>query len=226
MKLASVGYTPIRTTGELCDEDGRFESMGNYAGGKVEAVLFDFDGTLVDTMPLHFEAYRRAFERAGVVLSPEDFYSNIGGKASETIPKFLRGRTARVGVEELHREKKRILLELIEEKAPEFLESAKLVGVFKSFVPVALVSSGARQGIDRILARLDSTALFDVIVCGEDAPRGKPAPDLFLEAAGRLHVRPSECLVFEDTDDGVAAARAAGMRYVDVRRMVPRSYNG
>ena len=83
---------------------------------------------------------------------------------------------------------------------------------------VALCSSGSRPGIELILERLVWRSLFDVVVTGEDVAAGKPAPDLFLVAAERLGVAPAGCFVFEDTDDGVAAARAAGMEVFDVRR--------
>jgi HAD superfamily hydrolase (TIGR01509 family) len=181
-------------------------------------LIFDFDGTLVDTMPIHYEAYRRTFAEVGLELAADDFYANIGGKASETIPRFLGGRSCARSVPELHARKQAIAAELLRSEPIPVLASAELLHAFRARHPIALASSGSRSGIEILLERLGWRAHFDAIVTGEDAPRGKPAPDLFLIASERIAMAPPHCLVFEDTDDGVAAARAAGMAVFDVRK--------
>jgi len=181
------------------------------------AVIFDFDGTLVDTMPVHYEAYRQAFAAAGIDLSREDFFGSIGGNARETIPKMLRGRSCSLSIAELHANKKRLVNDLFASGPIQILETAKLLEVFAGRLPMALASSGSRAGIEILLARFGWQKHFKAVICGEDALHGKPAPDLFLLAAERLGVRPAECIVFEDTDAGVAAAVNAGMRPFDVR---------
>jgi HAD superfamily hydrolase (TIGR01509 family) len=181
-------------------------------------LIFDFDGTLVDTMPIHYRAYRAAFAEAGVDLAEADFYPHIGGKASETIPKFLRGRPCRASVAELHARKQAIAAELLLRDDIPVLAAAELLAACRGALPIALASSGSRSGIELVLERLGWRTWFDAIVTGTDAPRGKPAPDLFLLAAEQIRVAPARCVVFEDTDDGVAAARAAGMAVFDVRR--------
>jgi len=181
-------------------------------------LVFDFDGTLVDTMPLHYLAYQRTFAEVGIELLPEDFYGNIGGKASETIPRFLGGRTCARSVEELHARKQELARQLLRTEPIPVLAAAELLTMFRGALPIALASSGSRSGIDAVLDRLGWGGYFDVIVTGAEVTRGKPAPDLFLLAAERLGVAPARCLVFEDTDDGVAAARAAQMAVFDVRR--------
>ncbi|MEZ4365363.1 MAG: HAD family phosphatase [Kofleriaceae bacterium] len=183
-------------------------------------MVFDFDGTLVDTMPLHYEAYRRTFAEAHLELTPEDFYGNIGGSARETIPRFLRGRSCARSVQELHARKKEIVAELFATAEVPRLATAMLLPLLHRRIKLALASSGSRPGIELLLTRLDWVRYFDVVVTGEDAARGKPAPDLFLLAARGLDLDPARCLAFEDTDDGVAAAEAAGMTVFDVRRAV------
>jgi beta-phosphoglucomutase-like phosphatase (HAD superfamily) len=107
------------------------------------------------------------------------------------------------------------------------LATAALLPVLHGRLPIALASSGSRSGIELVLRRLDWNRYFHAVVTGADAAHGKPAPDLFLLAAERIAVAPARCLVFEDTDDGVAAARAAGMAVFDVRRAVaPSSLEG
>lgn len=184
----------------------------------IKAAIFDFDGTLVDTMPLHYEAYRRVFAELGVDLSRADFFGNIGGKASETIPRFLNGRTVAVGTTEIHRRKKGVVGELLRTEPIVVLEAAQLLRVLKPHLKLAIASSGSRAGIDVVMGRLGWSALFEAVVSGEDVAAGKPAPECFLKAASLLGVDPAACMVFEDTDDGVAAARAAGMQVFDVRR--------
>jgi len=184
-----------------------------------DAVLFDFDGTLVDTMPLHFEAYRRTFGEMGLELTHADFFRNIGGTALETIPKFLRGRSTTWTVVEIHERKKRALAEILEDCPLSPLPISRLLPLLHGRVPMAVATSGARPGVSRMIARLGWERFFGAVVSAEDVRRGKPAPDLFAEAARRLGVDPRRCLVFEDTDDGAAAGRAAGATVVDVRAM-------
>jgi beta-phosphoglucomutase-like phosphatase (HAD superfamily) len=197
--------------------------MSQSTNNTIAAAIFDFDGTLVDTMPLHFEAYRRVLAELDIVLSADDFYANIGGNARETIPKFLRGRHCPYSTDEIHARKKEMVNRLLVESPIPILETAKLLPVFSRRLPMALVSSGSRPGIEIVLARLDWEQYFSVVITGEDAARGKPSPDLFLLAADKLNVPPGTCIVFEDTDAGLEAARGAGMRPFDVRATLAAS---
>jgi beta-phosphoglucomutase family hydrolase len=197
--------------------DIRQQQPSAFEARPIEAAIFDFDGTLVDTMPLHYQAYRHVLAEVDIELTPEDFYGNIGGNARETISKFLRGRSCALTPGEIHARKKQRVNELLAAQSIRVLETAKLLDVFLGTLPMALASTGSRAGIEIVLDRLDWRRYFAAIVTGEDAQRGKPAPDLFLLAAERLGVRPDACLVFEDTDAGIEAAMSAGMRAFDVR---------
>jgi HAD superfamily hydrolase (TIGR01509 family) len=190
---------------------------------RFDAVLFDFDGTLVDTMPIHFEAYRRVFAEMQLELTHDDFYSNIGGSGLETIPLFLRGREAPWSTTDIHRRKKELLLALLDDLELQPLPTAHLLPLLHGRVPMAVATSGARIGVEKMLDRLGWRRYFAAVVTAEDVARGKPAPDLFAAAAAGLGVSPAACLAFEDTDDGVAAARAAGCQVVDVRSVAAPS---
>ena len=183
----------------------------------IDAVIFDFDGTLVDTMPVHFEAYRRTFAEMNLELTREAFYESIGGNARETIPKLLAGRAAPLDLAAIHQRKKQIVSELLTSEPIPVLPAAQLLSAFAGRLPIALASSGSRPGIELVLERFGWRDYFSAIVTGEDVPNGKPAPDLFLRAAEKLGVPAKTCLVFEDTTPGVEAAAAAGMRVFDVR---------
>lgn len=188
-----------------------------HAENPIAAAIFDFDGTLVDTMPLHFEAYRRVLAEVDIELAPADFFDHIGGNARETIPKFLRGRLCPLSIQDIHDRKKQLVNRLLAECPIPILETAKLLPLFARTMRVALVSSGSRPGVEIVLSRLGWDRYFAVVITGEDAPRGKPAPDLFLLAAQKLQVAPESCIVFEDTQAGLEAAERAGMRPFDVR---------
>ena len=193
-------------------------AVDGASGARIAGVIFDFDGTLVDTMPLHFEAYRRTFLEMGIVLSASHFYAAIGGSARETIPKFLGERKPPWSIEQIHVRKKQLLMDVLASNELTILPCGLLLEAFARRLPVGLASSGSRPGIEYMLAKLGWTDLFDAVVTGEDAAKGKPDPALFLLAAKLIGVDCRRCLAFEDTDDGVAAARAAGMRVFDVRR--------
>ena len=136
-------------------------------------------------MPLHFEAYRRVLADLGIELTRDVFFSNIGGTGRETIPKLLGGRPTSLSVDEIHHRKKALVNEVFANQPIVVLETAKLLPALYGRFPMALASSGTRQGIEIVLRRLDWMKYFEVIITGEDAQRGKPSPDLFLVAAER-----------------------------------------
>jgi HAD superfamily hydrolase (TIGR01549 family) len=192
---------------------------------KIQAILFDFDGTLVNTMPLHFHAYKTVFAAIGIDLKPEEFYNNIGGKAAETIIKFLDGRKSSISINEIHAQKKIVLQELIDEQEIITLEAAKLLPVMAPHFRLGLVSSGASQGIKKMLNKLQWEEYFEVVISGDDVEHGKPDPESYLLAANKLSVFPADCLVFEDTDEGILSAEKAGMVTFDVRKTFPKIEN-
>ena len=183
---------------------------------KFQAVAFDFDGTLVDTLHLHYEAYRRTFEEMNFELNPNDFYSNIGGKATEAIPLFLGERKAPWSIADIHSRKKKLVKQLFDSEPLRILPTSNLIPMFAGRVPLALVSSGSRPGILQILERLGWTEHFDAIVTGEDTETSKPDPAPYLLAARLLSTDPSQMAAFEDTEAGIASAKNAGFTVFDV----------
>ena len=132
----------------------------------VEAVVFDFDGTLVDTLPLHCQSYIETFAEIGLTVEPDVFYSNLGGAGRETIPKLLAGRPCPLSVTELHARKKEKINVKFRTDPIRLLGTARLLELFAGRRRLALCSAGARAGIEILLGRLGWDRLFETVVTG------------------------------------------------------------
>ena len=185
----------------------------------IKAIIFDCDGTLADTMPLHWRAWQVISARHKIQL-PEDRFYALGGVPSREIAKMLSAEQG-LGLDHLAvaREKEAEYLPLIAQVEP----INAVVGIARENfgkVPMAVASGGTKRSIEQVLGHLGIRNLFQEVVTSEDVTRQKPAPDIFLEAARRLGVPPRECRAYEDTELGMQAIRAAGMEAVDVRTLV------
>ncbi len=185
---------------------------GDFAG-----YIFDCDGTLVDTMPLHYRAWNLAMQRCGLrgELSEELFYS-LGGVPTRRVAELMGAHYGlTLDPDRVFVEKEEIFIELqhdlrvIEPVAAFAREIAKRA-------PVSVASGGPKPIVRDTLARTGLLELFPIVVTPEDVKHGKPAPDLFLLAAEKMGVAAGRCLVFEDAQPGVEAAKAAGMQWVFV----------
>jgi HAD superfamily hydrolase (TIGR01509 family) len=183
------------------------------------AYIFDCDGTLADTMPLHYRAWRRLVGEYGGPFSEVLFY-RLGGKPTEQILELLRDEHG-LKVADTHsaaRRKEGYFVAMIHEVAP-IEPVVRIARRWHTIKPLAVVSGGFRKNVEMTLDAIGIRPLFDAVVCVEDYERGKPFPDPFLQAARLINVPAGDCLVFEDSPLGVQAAEAAGMQYV----LVPRS---
>ena len=188
------------------------------------ALIFDCDGTLADTMPIHYRAWMRILPPLGIPFGEVRFYQ-LGGMPTGKIIRLLSDETGipvpEAAVDGLVQEKEAIFLSLLHEVEP----LAGIVGIaerFRGRLPIAVASGGYRSVVRQTLAAIGIDDWFDAMVCAEDTANHKPEPDVFLEAAKRLgDIPPDACVVFEDTDIGLEAARRAGMHGVDVRAWAP-----
>ena len=181
-----------------------------------DALLFDCDGTLADTMPAHYRAWRTVTDRHGLAFDEDRFYA-LAGMPS---PSIVRTLAAEVGVaidaDHAAGMKEASFLEHLPHVRP--IDPVVAVALrARGRVPIAVVTGGHRHVCGRILGHIGLADVFDTIVASEDTPRHKPDPDPFLEAARRLGARPERCVVWEDSDLGIEAARRAGMEWIDVR---------
>ncbi len=190
-----------------------------------QALIFDCDGTLTDSMPIHYVAWRTTLARHGIEF-PEDRFYEMGGIPTDKIIEILSLEQGVVGdVAAIAAEKERAFLETIGDVEPNRPVCEIAIGHHRR-MPMAVASGGIRSVVIDQLIRIAMRDYFETIVAAEDTALHKPEPDVFLEAAKRLGVSPKGCLVFEDTDIGIEAARRAGMDFVDVRTMAPPADGG
>jgi len=181
-----------------------------------EALIFDCDGTLVDTMPAHYEAWCAALAPVGIEFSRERFYALAGVPTVTIVETLAREQGITCDAVVTAHDKDRRFLPLIDRVVPIELVVA-IARREHGHRKLAVASGGFRSVVQRTLEIVGIAELFDTIVAAEDVTRGKPAPDVFLRAAERLGVEPSRSIVYEDADLGLEAARAAGMACVDIR---------
>ncbi|MDH6611840.1 HAD superfamily hydrolase (TIGR01509 family) [Streptomyces sp. SAI-208] len=182
------------------------------------AVIFDLDGTLVDSEPNYYEAGRRTLAEHGVPdFTWADHQRYVGISTRETVTRWKSLYGLRASVAELLADKNRRYLELARTATRVYPEMRKFVELLAGEgVPMAVASGSSPEAIDAILAGTGLDAYLRTTVSADEVAHGKPAPDVFLEAARRLGARPADCVVLEDAAPGAAAAHAAGMRCIAV----------
>jgi beta-phosphoglucomutase family hydrolase len=180
------------------------------------ALIFDCDGTLIDTMPLHYQAWVKALSASGVHFTEKQFYDFAGMPTVEILRIINEEYGCNLDVDATHEEKERIFVELAHQIA-EVRAVANIAREHFGKTPMAVASGGIRSVVEQTLTTAGLRQLFAVVVTAEDVKNGKPAPDMFLLAAERMAVAAKDCIVYEDAEQGLEAARRAGMRAIDVR---------
>jgi HAD superfamily hydrolase (TIGR01509 family) len=183
--------------------------------GSFGAYLFDCDGTIVDSMPLHYVAWKRALGEWNCEFAEDLFYAWGGRPTSEIIATLNAKYGLNMPVEGVALRKEEFYFEMLPELrvVPEVLEH---IEAQQGRIPFAVVSGSARDSVTASLGVLKLLDRFEILVCAGEYTKSKPDPEAFLLAASRLGVAPAKCLVFEDTAMGIQAATAAGMATVKV----------
>jgi HAD superfamily hydrolase (TIGR01509 family) len=190
--------------------------------GDFDAYLFDCDGTIADSMPLHYVAWKQTLSENNCDF-PEKLFYDWGGIPTDKIVALLNEKHGlAMPVEHVVTTKEHRFYDLLPtlKVIPEVLEH---IDAKHGHIPFAVVSGGTRESVSKTLTILGLLDRFDILVCSDDYTRGKPDPEAYLMAAERLGVAPEKCLVFEDTDLGIQAAKAAGMQWVKIP--APRERN-
>lgn len=183
--------------------------------GVFKAYLFDCDGTIADSMPLHYIAWKRALGEWNCAFSEDRFYAWGGMSVAEIISALNREHGLQMPVAQVAARKEELYFENLDQLkgVPAVMEHVES-GYGR--LPLGVVSGSTRDSVTRSLAALKILDRFDTLVCAGDYQKSKPDPEPFLLAAKKLGVAPESCLVFEDADMGIQAATAAGMASVKV----------
>lgn len=184
-------------------------------GGHFKAYLFDCDGTIADSMPLHYIAWKKALGEWGCEFDEDLFYSWGGMSVANIISTLNEQRGLNMPVAEVEHRKESLYYELLPQltAVPEVLEH---IEAMYGQIPFAVVSGSTRESVIASLTTLNLLDRFETMVCAGEYKKGKPDPEIFLLAAERLGVAPQDCLVFEDAELGIEGATAAGIASVKV----------
>jgi beta-phosphoglucomutase family hydrolase len=195
-----------------------FDILGSMSTLGDISVIFDLDGTLVDSEPNYYEAGRQVLAEHGVPdFTWEQHEGYVGISTRETVADWKHRYGLAASVEELVAAKNRRYLELARASTRVYPEMRKFVELLATErVPMAVASGSSPRAIEAILSATGLDAYLRTVVSADEVARGKPAPDVFLEAARRLGARPADCVVLEDAAPGAAAAHAAGMRCIAI----------
>ena len=192
---------------------------------KTQAVIFDMDGVITDTMPYHFNVWKEIFHKNGIVVTHEDIYSREGQKGMESIREIFQAHKKHYNVEYA----KQLLLEK-EELFKITFKQRFIVGtrnllkrLSKNRFKLALVTGTSRHEAKRLLPK-ELFDLFDVSICGCDVKNGKPHPEPYLKALNALLLASGDAVVIENAPFGIRSAKAAGLRCVAIATSLPRSY--
>jgi HAD superfamily hydrolase (TIGR01509 family) len=183
--------------------------------GEFEAYLFDCDGTIVDSMPLHYIAWKKALAEWNCTFDEQLFYAWGGAPSAVVISSLNKMQGLNMPIEAVAMRKENLYLENLShlKAIPEVVEQ---IEAQYGRIPLAVVSGNIRESVSASLRAVKLLDKFNMLVCAEDYKKGKPDPESFLLAAAKLGVAPETCLVFEDADLGIQAACAAGIASVKI----------
>ena len=183
---------------------------------EVKAVLFDCDGTLVDSMPLHMHAWENALKQFNTPYEENYLFSLKGMKETDIVILYNKKFGFSLNPEKVVSVKQNYIQLHINEVKP-IARVVEIAEKYSGILPMAVVSGSSRDIVLGELNTIGITGLFDAILTADDPYKPKPSPEIFYAAASLLHIDPRNCLVLEDGDPGLKAAADAGMKTIDVR---------
>lgn len=181
-------------------------------------LIFDCDGTLADTMPLHFIAWRTTLDRYGILLDEDRFYALAGSPTVSIVQILQKEQKVSGDPVAISHEKEIEFLKTLDQVEP-IEPVVEIARTHRQTHPMGVGSGSNRAVVEQILSHIGLDDFFDAIVGAEDTEKHKPEPDVFLEVARQINAQPSGCFVFEDAELGLEAARRAGMTPFDIRTL-------
>lgn len=187
-----------------------------------EALIFDLDGTLADTMPLHYQASQEICNAHGFDFPLDYFYQEAGRPTIDVFIDLMKIKNTGLDGETLATAKEKRFLELLP-TVKVIPEVFAVVEYYHGKIPMAIGSGGQRKAVIDTLNTLGILNLFDAVVSADDVQHHKPFPDTFLKGASAMGIEPEKCVVFEDGPPGIKAAIAAKMDVIDVRKHIKQT---
>ena len=194
----------------------------------IESVIFDMDGLMIETEHLQSQAFEHVLRGHGIEpqFNEDGVIQTVGLTARDNLVIFKEKHGIDEGVDTLLSKKQAVYGELLKQNIAPKEGLLDLIKALKQGnLRLAVASSSSLEHIELVLKELGVSEDFDTVVSGETVSRGKPHPDIFLEAAKRLNVQPGNCVVFEDAESGVVAAKAAGMKVIAIPNMYTKSHD-
>lgn len=184
---------------------------------KIEAVIFDMDGTIIDSMPAHLRSWKEFMQRNGVEMSDEAFAAINHGTLYDIMPRIFGAGISKQDAYRRGMEKEALYREMY---GPDIRPLDGLLSFIQHLkeqqIKIGLATAADHTNVDFTIDALGLQQAFDVIVTSDEIPEGKPSPAVYVEAARQLNVAPDRCFVFEDTPTGLEAAKRAGMHYAAI----------
>jgi len=190
----------------------------------IDVVIFDLDGLLADTENLHFQSYQAVLAKYGIDLSYE-YYEEHWIRTGRGIGDFIKHREVPASIDEIRNAKARIYRELVLNSAQPMPGALECLELLKGRKTLALATSSYADASDAVMTALNIRNYFKVVAANENVKKVKPAPDVFLYVARKLDVTSGSCLVLEDSEKGVLAANAAGMKCIAVPNRHTREHD-
>jgi beta-phosphoglucomutase family hydrolase len=176
-----------------------------------KALLFDFDGTVADTMPAHLGAWNKALAKYSLSLSRDQHQAWAGRPTHRIVEMMNELHNTNINPQQFVAEKEVHYLASLNEVST-IGSVMDVINHYHGKIPMAIVTGSRRKIVELTMKQLNLQSYFDLLICAEDYSQGKPAPDCFLMAASKLNIAPADCLVFEDAILGMQAAQSAGMK--------------
>jgi len=185
---------------------------------EARAVLWDMDGTLIDSEEQHWISWRNTLAKEGIVITRAQFLATFGQRNDSIIPQLLGAAATPQRIERISEAKEELYRHLIRRDGISPLPGVAswLHRLHQKGWLQAIASAAPRANIDAVLEALSATHIFQGIVSAEDVQKGKPDPEVYLKAASRVEASPENCIVVEDAAAGIEGARRAGMRSIGV----------
>lgn len=191
--------------------------MNWQAPAHCRGLIFDCDGTVVDNMPLHYEAWAKTLERHGISLEESRFYAWAGRPIADILGQLSSEQRVSVDIQQVAQEYEHNLHSLPKHRLQPVRPVVEIARHFRGRLPLAIATGSTADSASASLRAIGILHWFDAVISSVEAGRAKPAPDVFLAAARALDVPANACAAFEDGDLGLQAAHAAGMVAIDIR---------